>query len=206
MYTPQVATFAREPDDEPVDVGVQKNPAVKQSNKPKVNLYSTHLVQHFGMKVSRTWCVVCWWYMIYDIYIYTHICSFFCWVVVLPSTVQWEVIKICCGNCMVMIQCPTDCRKLQEEARKRKEEAEEERKRKREAALKELEGALMREDQLEWDWLWREHIGTCRQLVLHADLSTEQNVDVCVCVFAKQGGLCMKCDDVQTCLRMKALL
>ena len=44
MYTPQVATFAREPDDEPVDVGVQKNPAVKQSNKPKVNLYSTHLV------------------------------------------------------------------------------------------------------------------------------------------------------------------
>ena len=43
-------------------------------------------------------------------------------------------------------------------------------------------GALMREDQLEWDWLWREHIGTCRQLVLHAGLSTEQNVDVCVCV------------------------
>lgn len=100
----------------------------------------------------------------------------------LPSTVQWEVIKICCGNCVAMIQCPTDSRKLQEEARKRKEEAEEERKRKREAALKELEGALMREDQLEWDWLWREHIGTCRQLVLHADLSTEQNVDVCVCV------------------------
>lgn len=106
-----------------------------------------------------------------------------------------------------LIQCPTDCRKLQEEARKRKEEAEEERKRKREAALKELEGALMREDQLEWDWLWREHIGTCRQLVLHADLSTEcGRVCMCVCVCATQGGLCMKCDDVQTCLRMKALL
>ena len=59
MYSPQLATFTREHDDQPVDLGVQKNPAVKQTQTQLIQLMWCSILER---KWGRTWCITCWWY------------------------------------------------------------------------------------------------------------------------------------------------